>query len=477
MENPPATPATELRVLLPTRPEDGLDDVARILKAILPRARTHARRLFVYRPVEADFYIPGTYSRIAEISRLESEAENATRIETERIMEPLSSGGFMVSSDVVRGIPTEEILQETAAWEADLVAVRTRSLSAADNRIGGMASALLHHATCPVLTHHEVPETYRVRRILIPTDFSPPSRESADFALALAALTGAEPILLHVIARRANRHGINPDELLEIATGEVVRWKERLRPIFPNLVNEARVLAAETPAEGILSFAKERGCDLIVMSTTGVSAVRAILLGSNARKVVRSSTCPVLVIPAANRVTADAFLEKAKATGPIVASRRRPRAAAPREPRRILRVLVATDLSPASTLAVSKAIAVAKENGASLYVAHAYQPPGLVLEGYVPPQIYESWDESIRENVRMRLKPFLEEAAKAGVSAEPLVLTGSPREAITEAAREVKADLVVLGTHGRTGVPRFFLGSVASGVVTSAPCPVLTVRG
>jgi nucleotide-binding universal stress UspA family protein len=457
----------EIRVLLPTKPEDGLDDVSRVLKSLLPSGRTHARRLFVYRPVEADFYIPDTYARGPEIARLESDAENATRIETERIMEPLASAGFAVSSDVVRGTPTEEILRESSIWKADLVAVRTRSLAAADQRIGGMASALLYHGTCPVLTHHAVPEDYRVRRILIPTDFSAPSRESADWALALAALTGAEPILLHILARRANRHGINPDDLLELATGEVVRWKERLRPVFPNLVNEARVLAAETPAEGILSFAKERDCDLIVMATTGVSAVRTILVGSNARKVVRASECPVLVIPASNRVTSEDFLRKAQGV-----------AAPPRQPRpRLSRILVATDLSHASTSAVRKAIAIARENKSSLVIAHAYQPPSLVLEGYVPPDTYERWDESVRDDVRRKMQPFLDEAEKGGVAAEALLLSGSPQEAISEAARDVSADLVIVGTHGRTGVPRFFLGSVAARVVSSSPCPVMTIRG
>lgn len=466
----------EIRVLLPTKPEDGLDDVSRVLKALLPAARTHARRLFVYRPAEADFYIPDGYARLPEISRLEKDAENATRIETERIMEPLSSAGFTVSSDVIRGMPTEEILHEASIWRADLVAVRTRSLAAADHRIGGMASALLYHGTCPVLTHHAVAEGYRVRRILIPTDFSAASRASADWALAFAALTGAEPILLHVIAKRANRHGINPDELLEIATAEVLRWKERLQPIFPNRVNEARVLAADTPAEGILSFARERDCDLIVMATTGVSAVRALLLGSNARKVVRASACPVLVLPYSNRVTADAFLETARSTA--MAAPRRPRTAARGErEHHISRVLVATDLSPASTAAVRKAIAIARENGSTLLLAHAYQPPSLVLEGYVPPVTYEKWDDSVREDVRMKMQPFLDEAEKAGVAAEAVILSGTPNEAITEAAREAHADLVVVGTHGRTGMPRFFLGSVAARVVSSAPCPVMTVRG
>lgn len=226
---------------------------------------------------------------------------------------------------------------------------------------------------------------------------------------------------------------------------------------------ELRVLLPTRPEDGLDDIAQ--------------SAVQAMLLGSNARKVVRSSECPVLVLPADNRVTAQSFLRKARATGSIEAPRRPSRASAQREPRRLSRILVATDLSPASTLAIRKAIAVARENSAVLYVAHPYQPPSLVLEGCVPPETYENWDESIRENVRMRLKPFLDEAAKAGVSAEPLVLTGSPREAIAESAKEIGADLVVVGTHGRTGVPRFFLGSVAAGVVSSAPCPVLTVRG
>jgi nucleotide-binding universal stress UspA family protein len=63
------------------------------------------------------------------------------------------------------------------------------------------------------------------------------------------------------------------------------------------------------------------------------------------------------------------------------------------------------------------------------------------------------------------------------VNAEALILSGSPQEAIEEAAKAIGAELIVVGTHGRTGVPRFFLGSVAARVVSTAPCPVLTVRG
>ncbi len=460
----------QLRVLLPSKPEDDLKDIARVLRSFLPAPRTHVRRLYVHRPVRADFSIPRTYPRFNQIAQLELDAENATRMETERKMTTLAADGFQVSADVIRGTPTEEILRESGSWRADLVGVRTRSLAAEDRRIGGMASALLYNGDCPVLTHHDVPEGYRLRRILIPTDFSEGSRESANWALALAALRGAEPLLLHVIARRANRHGIDQDELLEIATGEVARWKARLDPVFPGLVNEGRVMAAETPAEGILAFARERGCDLIVLSAMGVSAFRAILLGSNTRKVVRASDCPVLVIPASNRVAAEDFLRKAQGLPPAAESKKK------RAGKHFRHILVATDFSAASAPAVARATALAGETGAELTIAHAYQPPSLVLEGYVPPATYEKWDHGLEEDTLKKLQRLVDDAGRAGVVATPLVLTGAPDQAITDAARDLDCDLVVMGTHGRTGVSRLFLGSVAARVISASPCPVMTIH-
>jgi nucleotide-binding universal stress UspA family protein len=303
----------ELRILLPSKPEDDLREVARLLQETLPRERAHVRRLYIYRPVESDFFIPETYTRFAEIARLEFEAESATRVETAQEMRALASEGFEVSAEVIRGTPTEEILREADIWLADLVAVRTRSVAARDNRIGGMASALLYHATCPVLTYHAIPEDYRLRRILIPTDFSASSCKSTDWGLALAETTGAEPVLLHVIPRSGNRLGIDHGELSAMAAEELERWRARVDPILRRPVKEARVIEASTPAEGILSFARDEGADLIVMSATGSSVVLAVLLGANTRKVVRGSACPVLVIPASNRVTVQSFLRKGKA--------------------------------------------------------------------------------------------------------------------------------------------------------------------
>lgn len=140
------------------------------------------------------------------------------------------------------------------------------------------------------------------------------------------------------------------------------------------------------------------------------------------------------------------------------------------------RILVATDLTAASQSAVDEALALAKENEAELMIAYAYETPNLMQAAAISPNVYDEWKRNLRDDAQERLQPFLEEARKQGVHAGALVLSGAPYEAIVEAAQDNNADLVVVGTHGRTGVSRFFLGSVASRVISTAPCPVMTVH-
>jgi nucleotide-binding universal stress UspA family protein len=140
------------------------------------------------------------------------------------------------------------------------------------------------------------------------------------------------------------------------------------------------------------------------------------------------------------------------------------------------RIMVATDFTEASTPAFQEAIELAQKNGSELLIGHAYQPPNMSMADAVAPGVYEEWDRNLRTQIEEKLQGLVDDAKKAGVLAKPLVLTGAPYEAIVDAAKENKADLVVMGTHGRKGVSRFFLGSVASRVISTAPCPVMTVR-
>lgn len=144
----------------------------------------------------------------------------------------------------------------------------------------------------------------------------------------------------------------------------------------------------------------------------------------------------------------------------------------------IRNILVATDFSTASRPAFRRAVEMASETGAALWIAHVASPATpLSPEGYVLPRFYEEMNLAIRTDARKRLRTLLSRARKSGVRARSLILNGVPHEALNRAARRHRADLMVLGTHGRTGVAKLFVGSVASRVVATSRCPVLTIRG
>jgi nucleotide-binding universal stress UspA family protein len=144
------------------------------------------------------------------------------------------------------------------------------------------------------------------------------------------------------------------------------------------------------------------------------------------------------------------------------------------------RILHATDFSSASRPALAKAIALARQNRAALQVVHALPPLALPVGGdfaYMPPGTYETIDRRARQHAQKQLSALVARARKVGVRATALLLDGAPHEQITRAARRARADLIVIGTHGRTGLSKVLLGSVAERVVRFATCPVLTVRG
>jgi nucleotide-binding universal stress UspA family protein len=145
---------------------------------------------------------------------------------------------------------------------------------------------------------------------------------------------------------------------------------------------------------------------------------------------------------------------------------------------RLRRILHPTDFSPASAAAFGRAVDMAKRDRATLLVAHVLTPVmAFPPEGYVSPKLYQDLEASNRAAAQKQLARLAARAQRAGVKATALLLDGVPADGIAQAARSRRADLIVLGTHGRTGLAKFFLGSVAARVAAIAPCPVLTVRG
>ena len=143
-------------------------------------------------------------------------------------------------------------------------------------------------------------------------------------------------------------------------------------------------------------------------------------------------------------------------------------------------IMHASDFSTASRPAFRKAIELAKSKRTRLLIVHALTPviPPLMGEGvYVPPSTWRDVDKSARRAAQRQIARLVEEARRAGVRAEGLIVDGTPADRIVRVARARHVDLLVLGTHGRTGFSRLFLGSVAARIVATATCPVLTVHG
>lgn len=141
----------------------------------------------------------------------------------------------------------------------------------------------------------------------------------------------------------------------------------------------------------------------------------------------------------------------------------------------IRRILHASDFSRASAPAFAKAIELAKTNHAELRLLHVLDPLVPLPDGYVSPPTYEQLRKSAHAYGSKQLARLVARAGKAGVRATAVLREGTPWSEIVQAARAPKVDLIVIGTHGRTGLSRLLLGSVAGRVVGLARCPVLSV--
>jgi nucleotide-binding universal stress UspA family protein len=140
-------------------------------------------------------------------------------------------------------------------------------------------------------------------------------------------------------------------------------------------------------------------------------------------------------------------------------------------------VMHATDFSSASRPAFAKAVELAKRDRTGLVVMHVMTPPAWVGDGYISPTTLDEIYRGYRKDSEKKLAAVVAKAKAAGVRARGVLFEGVPAEQILRAAKALKARLIVVGTHGRTGVARLFVGSVAGRVVAGAACPVVTVRG
>jgi nucleotide-binding universal stress UspA family protein len=140
----------------------------------------------------------------------------------------------------------------------------------------------------------------------------------------------------------------------------------------------------------------------------------------------------------------------------------------------IRRILIGVDFSPTSERALEYAIDLAKRFGAAVELLHVYQIPAFAFPESIVPAPPETVERMVDE-IKRHLDAWAGKARAVGLEASSDLLPGSPAVELCARAAEGKCDLIVVGTHGRTGIRHALLGSVAEKVVRRATVPVLTV--
>lgn len=277
-------------------------------------------------------------------------------------------------------------------------------------------------------------------RILVTTDFSPSAESAIRSAEYLCRQEGARLDLLHVIQLPApsylGRLGLDRDLREMWIAGAREQLAELARGVAGSELEVDTVLREGKPWSEILEVAREREADLICLGNSGHSTLERLLLGSTAENVVRRSDVPVLIVR----------------DQPLIGVRR---------------VLVPVDFDPGAKGAIR--FALAKFPAAEMSAIHvvAPLPPANPAVGPLVPNLAA---------IRGRIRGLLDRLGAREVT-ESVRLMADPAAAILEAARETEVDLLVLTTHGRRGVKRAVLGSVAEKVVRHADRPVLVLPG
>ena len=220
-------------------------------------------------------------------------------------------------------------------------------------------------------------------------------------------------------------------------------------------VQVARAMLDGTPAPAIAEYVSDIGADLVVMTTHGLGGIRRAWLGSVADQLVRRLEVPMLII-------------RPKEDG-----------ATSGEAPAVRAILVALDGSPRAEAVLPVAAALARLWGSRLVLIQVVQPVGLMIDlsSVYPVGLMEDLSRLAREQARDYLQGVADRLTSAGVAASAVVVLGtSVFDAIQEAARAPDIGMVALATHGRGGVRRLVLGSVADKLVRGGERPVLVTR-
>ena len=303
-------------------------------------------------------------------------------------------------------------------------------------------------------------KTPNIRNILVPVDFSPMSIQAIETAKGFAQRFGATIHLAHVHEFYCPaRFNAPMPPIIPYSTYTYDQEAEKRATLELNLLakkhelspSTAHLLTGAPVFDEICRLARELSADLIVTSTHGHTGVKHVFLGSTAERIVQHSPCPVLVSRQPKRQSKNGTHAS------------------------INTILVPVDYSKCSLAGLRYAIEFAKKVAARLIVLHVVDlGPQLMTDGYGVYDLSPYKEAAARASER-QMRAFLRRVNFGSVPFETAASAAFCPEGIYRAATKDKVDLVIMSTHGRTGLKHVFIGSVAERVVRRASCPVLVV--
>ena len=296
----------------------------------------------------------------------------------------------------------------------------------------------------------------KLRSIVVATDFSPVAESAFRLGLAVARAAGARLTICHAVPLEIAIYAGIPLGLrgeLE-ATLRAKQESDRKKAVrLAGRAEKAGVKAAALIEEGdpaavVLAVAKKAKADLVVTGSHGRGGAAHLLLGSVAEKVVRLAPCAVLVVKKG----------KAREGGPV---------------------LVALDDSPMAPAVAKAAVAIAKRLRARLIAVHVLRETHIYEDVYGPAigrQVYREIADVGLRRAKEKMAGVLRKAGAQVAAGDLHVLEGRAQDVVEDLAKRLHPCLTVVGTHGRRGLSRVVLGSVAEAIVRRAPSPVLVAR-
>jgi nucleotide-binding universal stress UspA family protein len=282
--------------------------------------------------------------------------------------------------------------------------------------------------------------------IVVGTDLSTNAAAALEWAIELASAHGARIVLAHAIESDL--------PMLTEAQGQIVQNARRKMDTIHGSIEASKVevqtrLDIGNPWETIAMIAKEVSANLIIVGAHGESRFSEHVLGTVADRLIKTTSTPVLVH----------------------------RASTPRARHGLQTVLAATDFSEESALAISTVVHLLRGSTEPTRLVLFHTVALAITPGdfATPVAMSQYWDEEER-TARRRLESLAASLRSDRLQVEVKSFRGYPGDAILYEAQMINADLIAIGTGGRTGMNRFFMGSVAERVLHHAMCSVLTVR-